>query len=310
MLPARTDVRPSSRLLQPALRDSGLQRSASSRRHVSCATCCWEALLRATSAFLCVVFALGVPASAFGLQIAANLSSHMVEVHAGFSGAKILLFGIVEDDSEIAITIEGPNRPVLVQRRGKRFGFWVNQDQVHFSDAPGFYASATTQTLKDLALPETLRLYHIGSAYVGLSTRAPEPKRPTLSPSSAGNGFSDESFVADNPEWHEAVQRIRARTGLYLSEPQEIWRIGPQLFRAEIALPGNAPIGIYAVRIFLLRHGEVLRGQTIPLEVRKAGLGGFVSNLSGSYPAVYGLLCILLAGFVGWGTDFLFRRLF
>ena len=44
----------------------------------------------------------------------------------------------------IFVTASGPKEPLVVRRKEKRFGIWVNTDSVTVDEAPSFYAVATS----------------------------------------------------------------------------------------------------------------------------------------------------------------------
>ena len=51
---------------------------------------------------------------------------------------------------EVVITVAGPSLPVMVRRKEKRYGIWVNTDAVEVDLAPSFYAIATSNPFEDV----------------------------------------------------------------------------------------------------------------------------------------------------------------
>ena len=49
---------------------------------------------------------------------------------------------------QVIVTIEGPDRPLTVRRKERRYGIWMNTEAVEVDAAPTFYAVATTAPSK------------------------------------------------------------------------------------------------------------------------------------------------------------------
>lgn len=58
----------------------------------------------------------------------------------------------------------------------------------------------------------------------------------------------------------------------------------------------------------LVKDGDVKSIQATPLLVTKSGLGADVFDLAYSYPALYGILAIVLATLAGLGANAIFRK--
>jgi uncharacterized protein (TIGR02186 family) len=83
----------------------------------------------------------------------AGLSRDAISITTNFEGSEILIFGAVSRvgrrlprarSLHVIVTVEGPQRPVTVRRKARRFGIWVNTDAIEVDAAPTFYAVATT----------------------------------------------------------------------------------------------------------------------------------------------------------------------
>ena len=231
-------------------------------------------------------------------EIVSGLSQSRVSINANFDGTAILIYGAAVREApppdgpllQVIITVEGPSAPVVVRRKERVAGIWINQGMVRVDSAPSFYAVATTGDLADiLSQTDDLR-YRISLPYViraiGISSEAP-----------------------DAPSYVEALQRIRKVEGNYLLGQNSVLLLQQALFRTEILLPANLIEGSYRVRIFLTRAGQVIDTQESQIDVRKAGLERFLFNLAHQQPLVYGLASLLLAALAGWGASEVFRRL-
>ncbi|HBQ36185.1 MAG TPA: hypothetical protein DD729_05010, partial [Rhodobacteraceae bacterium] len=67
-------------------------------------------------------------------QIVADLSQSKVGISATFDGSEILIFGAISRSApmpndgpmQVIVTVSGPSEPVMVRRKDKKFGIWVN----------------------------------------------------------------------------------------------------------------------------------------------------------------------------------------
>lgn len=240
-------------------------------------------------------------AGAAGAQeetVVAGLSRDSVAITARFDGSDILIYGAVRRESpppatpplEVIVTLEGPQIPVTVRRKERRFGLWVNTEAVQIDSAPSFYAVASTGPLAEiLSQTEDLR-------------RQISFPRAIRAVGVAGEAENAASFAV-------ALIRIREAEGAYLEAPGAVSLAEDTLFRADVALPANLTEGDYQVRIFLLRGGQVLDEKTSTIEVRKAGLERWLTNLAHQQPLAYGLLSVLIAVVAGWGASAAFGYL-
>lgn len=231
-------------------------------------------------------------------EIVSGLSTTGVSINANFDGTAILIYGAAVRDApppswpllQVIVTVEGPSAPVIVRRKERVAGIWINRGAVRVDSAPSFYAVASTGVLDDI-LTETDDLrYRIS---LPLAIRAV--------------GIAGEARNA--PDYVEALQRIRSTEGSYRLSPDSVLLLQQALFRTDVVLPANLIEGTYKVRIFLTRGRNVVDFQENQINVRKAGLERFLFNLSQEQPLAYGLISLLIAGLAGWGASEVFRRL-
>src|SRR3982750_4544468 len=85
------------------------------------------------------------PATARADEVVADLSSHLIAITTGFTGASVVLFGATEGRGDIITVVRGPEREMTVWRKGKVAGIWVNAEAVVFGNVPSFYAVAASR---------------------------------------------------------------------------------------------------------------------------------------------------------------------
>ena len=247
-------------------------------------------MIRAAALWL----ALALPAGAE--VIVAGLSQAQVQITANFSGEEILVFGAVRRDApppdgpplEVVIAVEGPAVPLVVRRKDRVWGIWVNAEAVTIDSAPSFYAVASTGPLARV-LSETENLRH----------------QITIPRAIRAIGITSEAM--DAPGFVDALIRLREREGRYLLDEAGVTLTDETLFRADVALPSNLTEGTYRVRLFLTRGGRVIDAQERVIAVRKEGLERFIFNLAQDQPLLYGLISLVLAAVAGWGASAAFR---
>lgn len=114
--------------------------------------------------------------------------------------------------------------------------------------------------------------------------------------------------LADRDDFRRAFVRLREETGLYSEQETSITFLTDTMFRTNIPLPANIPVGKYKVKSFLFHHGDVVSQTEQTLDVAKTGFEQITFELAQNYPLVYGLLAVALAIFTGWLAGVIFRR--
>ena len=248
--------------------------------------------MRPAAAFLGLVSAcLMVPAGApKASTLVADLSRHLVAISTGFAGTDVLLFGATEGKGDVVVIVRGPDRPVVVHRKSRVLGVWVNTAKMTFDRAPSFYAIASSRPLADIA-PSTVLARH----QMGLDNL-----RLELSWAKASANVAQ--------KWRAGLIRNHQAQGLYRVEVGRVTFLGNRLFRAGIHLPANVHTGTYQVEVFHLQGGRVISAQTTPLQVSKVGAEAAIYDFAHQNSALYGMIAILVALMAGWAAHLAFRK--
>ena len=228
-------------------------------------------------------------------EIVLGLSQDEVAISATFQGSEILVFGAIKRDAPapegelgVIVTVAGPDAPLTVRRKARRFGIWVNTDAVDIDHAPTFYAVASSGPLR-----ETLR--------------ATEDLRHRITiPSVIRNVGAN---VMDSPAFEQALMRIRFENSLYQRLEGGVDLEEDTLFRTAIRLPANLTEGEYATRIFLTRDGTVVDVYETNIDVNKVGLERWLYDLAHENALIYGLMSLAIAIAAGWGASAAFSLL-
>ncbi len=247
--------------------------------------------------FLWVSLMLCLALPLWAEEVVLGLSSDKVAITATFDGSEILVFGAVKRDRpipdgplDVIVAISGPFEPVVVRRKERRLGIWVNVEAVEVDAAPSFYAVATTRPL-DQILSNVEDLRH--------KVSIPRAIRSVGAPST----------VKDPQSFTDAIIRIRTDNGAYQVLEGAVALDQQTLFRTSIKLPSNLTEGDYPTRILLTRAGQVVSEFETVIDVRKVGLERWLYTLSRQNPMMYGLMSLAIAIFAGWAASAAFQVL-
>lgn len=238
-----------------------------------------------------IVVAAMARAVAADETLAADLSQDQVTITTGFTGSKVLFFGATNGPGDVVVLVIGPPQPIVVRHKDKVSGIWINRESMTFPHAPGFYAIAASDALKEIVPDAIARRYQIGLDYLKLVPAGkPPPARARI--------------------YRRALVRNMIRRDLYKAGLRGIVfpDRGQRLFRTEIFFPADVPTGNYKVRFLLLRDGKLIATFDRTLVVKKGGVSAEVFHFAHQDGVIYGLLAILIAVVAGWGASQLFRR--
>ena len=235
---------------------------------------------------------------AWAESVVLGLSQNEIAITTSFDGSEILVFGAVKRDVpvpdgpelEVIVTVAGPSVPVMVRRKDKRFGIWVNTDAVEVDEAPSFYAIATSGLLNEVLSDTDDLRYKIS---------VPRAIRSVGAPMS----------ISDASQFTDALIRIRESTRLYQLQENHVVVDEQTLFRGRIELPAALTEGAYVTRIFLTREGKVISTYETTIDVHKVGLERWLFGLSREQPFLYGLMSLAIAISAGWGASAAFSLL-
>ena len=234
---------------------------------------------------------LAAPVEASAQALLAELSQREVAVTTGFSGAELLVFGTISGEAaapgaDIIVTLRGPNASVVVRRKIRVAGVWLNGPSEQFDAAPSFYAVSSTRPVESLLSAEERRRLRLGLASLPLTPRG----------------------RIEDPAFRQALLDLKSDLRLYSEDPGGVRLVGDRLFSARLFLPPAVVPGPYRVDILLVRDGRVMATRDLPLTVVRAGTSAEIWRIAHDQPLLYGVAAVLLAAFAGWLGSVLFRR--
>lgn len=248
------------------------------------------------------------PPTAAPAAVSAALTTTTVRVTSGFRGARIVLYGAVFDPadrpSDVVVIVRGPEQPVRIARKTRVAGLWINSRPVVFRGAPGFYMTASTRPLDEIAGFGALR--RLGAGIDHLAIEAPAEQR--IETRYGVRDMVVSRLGADYLDWRQAVVRLKQKAGLYDADDRGVVFVDRGLFKSEIDLPTDAPIGRYRAEIILFQNGQPVSQRVRDLTVEKVGAERALYLFAHHRPWSYGLASVTIALGAGWAASAAFRR--
>jgi uncharacterized protein (TIGR02186 family) len=232
-------------------------------------------------------------------KIEIGLSTDMVAITADFSGADLTIFGALDNADplinrqgryDVIVVLEGPARPVVVRRKDRVLGVWMNTVSETFVNVPVSYSVATTRQMQDITDANNYRQLSLG----------------------AENLYVEPLDRSENPEtiaeFTRALRDRKKASGLYSERIGGVQFLSQNLFRATLALAPNIPVGTHKARAFLFRNGVFIKETSAQLVIVKSGFEQWIYRSSIDYGFLYGVFAVFLAMVTGWLGRILFRR--
>jgi len=231
-----------------------------------------------------------------------DLSQNVIEITSQFSGSELLLFGALERhasesiqsdeiavqglDYDIIVVVQSDPTDLVIRKKEKIAGIWVNNDNQLVKGVPGYYAIGSTRPL-DVFLPkdDQVRL-RLGLENLNITNENGE----------------------DVGEYKEALIRNMIGKGLYKESSGNVTVKDEILFRANLAFPSNMPVGEYKADVYLVRAGNVVINHRTDLLVDKRGIERVIYNFAHDFPPFYGIMAIFVAISVGLFSGFVAKK--
>ncbi|BCH27331.1 hypothetical protein MesoLjLc_72140 [Mesorhizobium sp. L-8-10] len=232
-------------------------------------------------------------------NIEIGLSTDRISITADFAGADLTIFGALDNADplisrqgryDVIVVLEGPARPVVVRRKDRILGMWINAESETFVNVPVSYSVATTRQLQDITEPKTYRQLALGANNLYI-----EPLDPTDNP-------------ATIQEFTKALRERKKATGLFSERVGGVQFLSQNLFRATLALAPNVPVGTHRARAFLFRNGAFIRETSAHLAIVKSGFEQSLFRAANDYGFLYGLFAVALAIVTGWLGRIMFKK--
>ncbi len=222
-------------------------------------------------------------------SLVADLSEDLIAITTGFTGSDVLLFGATDGTGEIVVVVRGPSSRIVMRKKDRVAGIWVNTNAVAFQNVPSFYHLASSAPVEEVLPNEVRAREQIGLAYL------------TIEAAQQVDSDEEDAFAS-------ALIRNKQAEQLYYGAVGEVELVGGRLFRTRVNFPANVSTGPYVVETYQVIDGEIASKTVTTLQIRKIGFEAGVFDFAHSNPALYGLIAILVALVAGWLAGYIFRK--
>ena len=225
-------------------------------------------------------------------NLVTDLSESTVEISSTFSGADILLFGAYDGkkNDDIIVVVSGQKGNIKVDKKEKKFGIWMITESIKFSNVPKYYYIASNRKIEEI-------------------TNKSEIKKRKLDL----NNFELKNNKIDHKnldkKWYKALKRNMKKKQFWKIEESSIQLNKNTLFRKTLSIPSNVSTGKYNVKILHYRKGNLISQEESKIKINKTGISANIYNIAQNFSAIYGIIAVIIALFVGWFTNFIFRRI-
>jgi hypothetical protein len=246
-----------------------------------------------TKAFLALLgigmILLGISPASSAQATVLKINPQHLDIGTFFSGQKVSLTGSIPSDQDMVIEIKGPEQKSVFNMKGRVGPFWMNREKLELEKAPFFYFLLLPEGKE---WPATLSSFGIGIEQL--------EKKLVIRPENVSLDLVFPRFIQLKRSQHlygELESAIR------YSPSKE----GMKHFEAEFFLPSSTVPGEYKILTRIFHHGKVEDTSLLTLTVQEVGFVKGVHELAYNRGLLYGILCVLIALFVGTVIGLVFR---
>jgi uncharacterized protein (TIGR02186 family) len=235
-------------------------------------------------------------------SVQADVSARNVAVTSSFNGTEIVIFGAVDNSQQpsaesgyydVLIVVEGVPTRTVARRKNNVAGLWLNTLSATFDLVPSYYAIASTRPIDEITTEEFRATHGIGFQHLRFA--------PAF-------GQAQALSTEDLAEFRRAIIRLKRKQGLYVQDHFSVAFIGRSLFRATIELPANVTVGPFETRVYLFREEKLLSQYAVKLNLEREGVERHLHAFAFTYPALYGLMTVMIAVAAGLTASTVFRK--
>ena len=241
--------------------------------------------IKLTAFILLFLFSNSVVAEAYF-----DISENNIKIETNFIGKEVIIFGILNDDQETIMTIKGPEKNALIQKKERILGFWFNTKKITYNQIPSIFFIASSNEIEDILPTSTIIKEELSFDYL------------------LENKTSQRNFISDISldTWKSNFVRIKKNKNLF--KEYEIENIDNKLFQTRIFFPAKSITGEYKVNVYQIKDNLILNKKEKVITLKKSGIGNQIYNFAHKNAAAYGLFAIIFAVLSGFLAATLFRR--
>ena len=219
--------------------------------------------------------------------IIADISDNKINIDVGFKGAKLLFFGVIDEEGDVVVSVTGPRKTIEVRKKEKKMGLWLNSDTKVFFDVPSYYYVASTRPLKELNAENVLQINQVGIENIRFAGAEEQEERSS---------------------WVNGIIKSMIEAGRYNPEQGLIQISDKRLFKTELNFSAELVDGQYLVDTLLLKEGSVIAARRSFINVSKTGYGEKIYKMANNNSLLYGLTAVFFAFIFGFIVHEITRR--
>ena len=81
-----------------------------------------------------IIFFIFINNNALSEESYFDLSEKEIQIQTDFNGKEIIIFGILNEGKDTLITIKGPEKKALIQKKERILGFWFNTKKITYNN--------------------------------------------------------------------------------------------------------------------------------------------------------------------------------
>ena len=219
-----------------------------------------------------------------------DISENNIKIETNFIGKEVIIFGILNDNQETVMTIKGPEKNALIQKKERILGFWFNTKKITYNQIPSIFFIASSNEIEDILPTSTIIKEELSFDYL------------------LENKTSQRNFISDISldTWKSNFVRIKKNKNLF--KEYKIENIDNKLFQTRIFFPAKSIPGEYKVNVYQIKDNLILNNKEKVITLKKSGIGNQIYNFAHKNAAAYGLFTIIFAILSGFLAATLFRR--
>lgn len=219
-----------------------------------------------------------------------DISDDNIKIETNFIGKEVIIFGILNDDQDTILTIKGPEKNAVIQKKERILGFWFNTKQITYNQIPSIFFIASSNNIEDILPASTIIKEELSFNYL------------------LENKTSQRNFISDVSldTWKDNFVRIKKSKNLF--KEYSVENIDNKLFQTRIFFPAKSIPGEYKVNVYQIENNLILNNKEKIITLKKSGIGSQIYNFAHKNAAAYGLFAIIFAVLSGFLAATLFRR--
>ena len=219
-----------------------------------------------------------------------DISEENIKIETNFIGKEVIIFGILNDDQDTIITIKGPEKNAVIQKKERILGFWFNTKKIIYNKIPSIFFIASSNDIKDILPTSSIIKEELSFKYL------------------LENKTSKRNFISDISleTWKDNFVRIKKSKNLF--KEYNIEKIDNKLFQTRVFFPTKSIPGEYKVNVYQIKNNLILNNKEKIITLKKSGIGSQIYNFAHMNAAAYGLFAIIFAVLSGFLAATLFRR--